>query len=412
MIHLFDTVKEIFHYLRQYKARTFMTLFGLTWGTVSIIVLLAFGESVKRAMSKNMHGMGEGIAILWPGRTSLPFLGFGRDRYIRFQPEDAELLRHEIREIAVITGEYSQWNANIRFKDLVNKPNISGVNPEYSPMRNIMPQPGGRWIDDLDMKERRRVVFLGNELAKYLFGEGTNPVGQFVYIGDSPFQVIGVLVKKTQPSSYSARDQDRAFIPSTTFASFFGFRYINNIVYQVADSRTAAHVQDRVFEVLGREYHFDPKDRQALSIWDTTEMDKFIYYFSMGLTLFLALIGIMTLTVGGIGLANIMYVVVQERTFEIGIRRSTGAKRRHIMSQFLLEALMIIAIGALAGFILSLAIIQLVRMLPFEEYFGRPELSLTVAAVSVLVLGSIGLLAGFFPARKAARLKVIDCLRY
>lgn len=407
-----DIIREVFHYLRQYKSRTFMTMFGIIWGTVTVVVLLAFGVGVKRSMSKNMHGMGEGIAILWPGRTSLPYQGYGRDRWLSFREEDAELLRSRIIQLETISPEYSRWGTPVRVGEQVIKPNISGIIPEYGPMRNVLPQPGGRWINDLDVKDRRRVVFLGYKLKEFLFGKDRNAIGEYVFIGETPFMVIGLLAEKTQPSSYSARDQDRAFIPVSTFASLFGHRYINNLVYKPKDPRQAQLVQDRIYEVLGKKYKFDPKDKQALSIWDTSEMDKFIFYFSLGINIFLALIGALTLTVGGIGVANIMYVVVQERTREIGIRRSVGAKRRQVMGQFILEAFIIIGIGAVIGFVLSVIIIKLLSLLPIEEYVGRPTLSLPVAMVSIGILSIIGFLAGYFPSRKAARLNVVECLRY
>ncbi len=413
MNNFFSTLSEIFHYLRQYKGRTFMTMFGIIWGTISIIVLLAFGVGVEKTMSRNMHGMGETVAILWPGRTSMAYAGFNIGRYIRFMEEDAELLRREIPEFREISPEYSTWNVPLRVADKVNKPNISGIIPEYCEMRSIQPEAGGRWINDLDVRDRKRVVFLGNTLKNYLFGEQTNAVGKIVYVGDSPFIVIGVLIKKTQPSSYSARDEDRAFIPASTFHSLFGNRYINNIVYRPKDPRQAEYVQKRIYEVLGSRYRFNPEDKQALGIWDTTEMDKFSYYFSLGLKIFLALIGFMTLTVGGIGLANIMYVVVQERTYEIGIRRSIGAKRRHIMGQFILETFIIMAISSLIGLLLSIFIIKGIALIPkVDEYVGIPVINFFVALSTMAILSAIGFVAGYFPARKAARLNVIDCLRY
>ena len=164
--------------------------------------------------------------------------------------------------------------------------------------------------------------------------------------------------------------------------------------------------------MFAKRFKFDPTDRNALGLWDTTETDKFIYFFSMGFQLFLGLIGAVTLIVGGIGLANIMYVVVQERTHEIGIKRSVGAPRRSIMAQFLIEAAMIIGIGALIGFVLALILIKLISMLPIEQYVGHPQLSLPVALASISVLGLVGFFAGYFPARRASRLIVVDCLRH
>jgi len=412
MNRLVETINEIFYYLRQYKARTFMTLFGIVWGTVSIVVLLAFGAGVKKALSKSMHGMGERIAILWPGRTSQAWMGFNRDRYIHLVEEDAELLRREVREIRSISPEYGKWNAPLRHGEQINKPNISGIYPEYADMRNIQAQLGGRWINDLDMQERRRVIFLGDELAKYLFGQDSHAVGRYIFVADSPFLVIGVLAHKLQNSSYSSRDEDRAFIPATTFQSLFGHRHIDNIVYQISGPLDSEQAQQRVYQVLAKKKGFDPSDKQALSIWDTTEMDKFVYYFSLGFTLFMGLIGVMTLTVGGIGLANIMYVVVQERTAEIGIRRSIGARRLHILSQFLLEAFIIVAVGALIGFSLAALIIKGIAALPYEDFVGDPVIDLQVALIAVVILGLVGIIAGFFPARKASRLTVIECLRH
>lgn len=222
-----DSIREIFHYLRQYKARTFMTMFGIIWGTMTVILLLAFGVGVRRSMSKNMHGIGEGIVILWPGRTSLPFQGYGRDRRIRFREEDAALIKSEINEIEFCSPEYQRWNTPVRVGDKVNKPNITGIIPEYGPIRNIWPQAGGRWLNDLDLKQRKRVVFLGNRLKDFLFGENEDAIGKYVNIGKTPFLVIGVIRAKTQSSSYGSRDRDRAFIPATTFSSIFGHRYIN-----------------------------------------------------------------------------------------------------------------------------------------------------------------------------------------
>ena len=411
MRHFAETVRGIFFYLRQYKSRTFMTMFGITWGTMTVIVLLAFGGGVDRSMRKSMHGMGEGIAIMWPGRTSIPFEGYGRDRQLYFVYEDAKILRQEIKELDSISPEFSRWGMACRVDDRVNQPNISGVVTEYGPMRHIWPQPGGRWLNDLDLRDRRRVAFLGNDLKDFLFGKENDAVGKFFKIGDIPFLVVGVLRPKTQNSSYSSRDKDRVFIPATTFQSIFGGRYLNNMVYKVKDPKEAKLVGKKMDRIYGRKFHFDPNDDEALWIWDTTEMDKFVDGFSMGLRSFLGLIGAITLIVGGIGLANIMYVVVQERTREIGIQRAVGARRHTIMQQFMLECFIIIAISALIGFILAFLIIQLVALLPIEDYVGTPQLSWPIVLLSISILGTIGFLAGYFPSRRASRLIVVECLR-
>ena len=414
-MNFIDNLKEIFHYLGQYKARTAMTMFGIIWGTMTVIILLSFGVGVKKQMSKNMHGIGEGITLVWPGRTSIPFEGYGRDRQIRLNEDDIELIRSEVKEIQRISPEFSKWGTTIRVGDQINRPNITGILPEFGHMRNILPADGGRWLNDLDVKLKRRVVFIGNRLRDFLFGENEDAVGKYVYIGETPFMVIGVMRPKTQPSSYNSRDRDRAFIAYTTFKSMFGYRYISNFVYQVADPSISPVVRKKVYATLGKKFKFDPQDKETLGIWDTTSFDVFIENFSLGFTLFMGLIGVITLIVGGIGLANIMYVVVQERTTEIGIRRSVGAKGRNIFGQFIFEAFVVIGVGALIGFSLALALIYLMSVLPMEdvkEAVGTPVFNPLVAVVTIFVLSSIGFLAGFFPARRAAKLNVIDCLRY
>ena len=412
MNRLFDTIGEVLHYLKQYKSRTLMTMFGLIWGTMTVVLLLSFGSGVGTSMKKNMHGMGEGIAILWPGTTTKAWQGYNRGRNLRFRVEDVQLLRREIKDIDAISGEFIYYDRPVRVGVKIAKPPVTGVMPEYGPMRNCIARPGGRWISDLDMKKKRRVVFLGYAIRDLLFGENADAVGKIVYIGETPFRVIGILKEKTQPSSYSYRDQDRVFIPMSTFQSLYGWRYLNNMVYRIGNPTRNEAVKDAIYNVLAKRFKFDPSDRNALGIWDTTEMDKFIYYFSFGFQLFLGLIGAVTLIVGGIGLANIMYVVVQERTREIGIKRSIGAKRRTIMSQFLIEATMIIGIGALIGFLLALVLIKLISMLPIEEYVGHPELSWPVVFASVSILSLVGFFAGYFPARRASRLEVVECLRF
>ena len=409
MTNLYESLKEILSYLRQYKARTAMTMFGIIWGTLTVVLLLAFGVGVKKQMSINMHGIGEGLVIVWPGQTSIPYEGYGKGRPIRLNEDDIEMIRANVQEIKYISPEFSKWGSPIRVGDKINRPNISGIIPEYAIMRSIRPEPGGRWLNDLDIEQNRRVVFIGNKLRDFLFGENADAIGKYVYIEETPFLVVGVMLDKTQNSSYSSRDQDRAFIPMTTFKSIFGFKYLNNFVYQITGPLVSAQAKKNVYAAVAKKFKFDPNDKETLGIWDTTEFDTFIFYFNLGFNIFMGLM------VGGIGLANIMYVIVQERTREIGIRRSVGAKSRNIFGQLLLEAFVVIGIGAVIGFVLALILINLIAAIPVQEFreaVGVPVFDPWVAIITVLILGMVGFLAGFFPARRAAKLNVIDCLRY
>jgi len=412
MRYFTETLADVLAYMRQYKSRTFMTMFGIIWGTMTVILLLSMGVGVKKQLSKSMHGIGEGIGIVWLGETSIPFEGYGRGRGIRMTDDDIEIARRQIPDIKRISPEFSKWGTPIRVGDKMNKPNITGIIPEYGPMRNIWPEHGGRWLNELDLKHRRRVVFLGNRLRDFLFGENENVIGRYVYIGEMPFQVIGVMRHKIQDSSYNQRDRDRAFIPSTTFQSVFGYRYVSNFVYQIKNPKLAESVQQQLYKVYGKVFKFDPNDEETLHIWDTNEFDKFILYFMLGFNGFMGVIGVITLMVGGIGLANIMYVVVQERTREIGIRRATGAKQQSIMKNFIIETFIIIGASAAVGFGLAVIILAIVQSFPVQEYIGQPELNVNVALITIFIISVIGFAAGYFPARRASRLVVVECLRY
>jgi len=406
----FSSLSEFIRDLRSQKLRTFLTVFGIVWGTVSIIVLLAFGMGFKRQIGINMHGIGESIAIMFPGRTTKPFEGFGTGRPIRLMEEDAWLLERQVPEIAAISPEYSNNNIAARVGENIINPAVAGVYPAYGNIRNVIAERGGRFLNDHDILERRRVALIGDEVKNLLFGE-SDPIGRIITVGDVPFLVVGVMIKKTQNSSYNRRDRDRIFIPATTFTSVFGSPYVSNLIYQPRDPRRYEEVQTKVREVLGKRHKFDPEDKDAIWIWDTTEFDEFIFYFFLAFNIFMGLIGTVTLGVGGIGVANIMYIVVEERIKEIGIKRAVGARRSSILSQFFLETLFIVGIGSLIGFLVAAGIIQALQLIPIKEFVGVPELSLEVAVATASVLSVVALAAGLMPARRAANLNVVDCLR-
>lgn len=410
-MRIFGSFTDFFNDIRTQRLRTVLTIMGITWGTVAVVVLLAFGVGLERQTRKRMHGLGERIVIVFGNRTTKTHAGFPEGRFIRLQEEDVHLLQREIPDILAISPEYSRWGVAVRRGRNSARPNVTGVYPVFGEMRNVIPDWGGRFINQADMDERRRVAFLGNELTKLLF-EDEDPVGKQVFVGDVPFTVVGVLKQKEQNSSYNSRDRDRVFIPASTHRAIFGQRYLANIVYRTSTPEVTRGVERRVNEVLGRKYRYDPSDEDALMEWDTHEFDQMANAIFLGMNLFLGIVGAFTLTVGGIGVANIMYIVVKERTREIGIRRSVGARKRDILLQFLGQAFVVVGSGAVLGFLISLAIVRLGANLPMQEFVGRPTLSPVVATVTILLLTGVALLAGYFPARKAANLDPVECLRY
>lgn len=415
IVYLFSMFGEFWRDMRAQKKRTALTIFGIVWGTAAVVIMMAVGTSTKRQNISNFRGIGDNIIIVFPGTTTKPYEGFGVDRRIRLRKSDVELLRSEIPEMKYVSEEYTNWDAYVRYGKQVKSPLVTGVPPHYWDMRNTIPRPGGRFINERDMAEKRRVIFLGDEIKDFLFGEDTEAVGEFVYLDGVPFRVIGVLIDKVQNSSYGRRDKDRAFIPSTTFEAMYGHRYVNNIIATTDPSKAkSTFVVERIREVLGKKYIFDPGDEDAVQIWDTAEFfDEFFVFFN-AFNVFLVVMGAMTLGVGGLGVSNIMHVVVRERTREIGIKRAVGAKRWVILSQFFAETFFIVAIGAVLGFAIAWGITAGLAFIPdsAKEALGTPVIDPLVALVSIGVIGFVGFVAGFFPARRASRLDPIECLNY
>ena len=409
MLSLKDALRQMWRDLRSQKLRTFLTVFGIVWGTVAVTLLLAFGRGLQRQMTINAAGIGDQICIAWPGLTSIPFEGLGKGRKIRLNEEDVESIRREAQGLTAISSEYSE-TLKLVYNNKTLAVDVSGVSPEFGDMRNLIPQAGGRFLNPSDVAEQRRVLFIGNKLAADVFGE-TPAVGKTLLLGGSPFLIVGVLQKKVQQSSYSGRDNGKVFIPHSTFRALTGVKWVENLIYQPAIAGQSKQVTASVREILGKRQRFDPDDKEALSVWDTTEQFAFFEVFFLSFRLFLGIIGSFTLIVGGIGVSNIMNVVVEERTREVGIKMALGARSRWVLRQFLMETLLITALGGAIGFAVSLSVCAVFPKFGVGEFVGNPEVSLSVAAIAAAILGLTGLVAGYFPAREASRLDPVVAMK-
>jgi putative ABC transport system permease protein len=378
------------------------------------VLLLSFGEGMKRSFHRTSRGMGEGIGVLWPGATTRAYAGLPSGRPIMFTDEDAELLGARIPEITAISREYSKRVPVARGTKTVNA-RVRGVDPAFGDMRNIIPQAGGRFLNDMDSSLKRRVVVLGDELSTDLFAKD-DPIGKTVLINQSTFLVVGVMQPKVMMGMYSGPDKGQASIPAPTFKAMFTDAKIGNMVYKPASEQMADQAKAQIYRVLARKYRFDPDDTRALGIWDTRENQRITGNIALGIQMFLGIIGALTLLVGGMGVANIMYAVVKERTREIGVKMALGAKVRQIMSPFVLEALTMTILGGTLGTVVGVVLMQIIAALPLKgeafEFLGRPTFSPAIAAATSLILGTVGTLAGYFPARRAASVNPAESLRY
>ncbi len=404
---------------RKQKKRMVLTLVAILWGTMSIMLLLAFGEGLKRQFAVNDRGLGEGIVIMWSGQTSKPYQGFGKGRRIWLRTDDIDYLRRRMPELETVCGEYQRWGATIKYGTKVINDRINGIYPEYRELRNFIPAMGGRMIDKFDVDLKRRVAFLGDRSMARLFGEDMPPekvIGERIYLNGTPFTVVGVMIHKLQMSSYEGQDADMVVIPATTFETIFHDPYLDYVIYKPRTSDNMAGVEKRVFEVLGAKYKFDPTDDRALRTWDLVEERRITESIMFGIEVFLGIIGFLTLFIAGVGVANIMYVSIRERTREIGVKMAVGARRIYILMQFIVEALGITFMGGLMGMAVAYALTELFKLVPMDSealaMLGRPTVSLEIGVVVTVILGILGFMAGLFPALKAASINPTEALRY
>ncbi len=398
------------------RKRAYLTIAAIAWGTVAILLLLAFGEGLKRQLDKNRRAMGENISVMWPGETTKGWKGLPPGRPIRPRADDVEFLRARMPELKSVHGELTNWRVSMTYGRKTVNGRVIGTNYSYGESRKHYPQTGGRFFGPLDEQLRRRVVFLGDELAKDIFGE-ENPVGKTLLVGNAPYTVIGVMQKKIQMGAYGGPDKDHAVIPISTFKAHFGRDRLNVMVIETHAPGEMKGALKKFHEVMGPKFGYDPTDDRAFGTWDTVKSAQMNRNLTLGIQIFLGIVGALTLIIGGVGVANIMYAVVKERTREIGVKMALGAKARWIITPFVMEGLVYTFTGGALGIVIATLLVALTGLVDIESnrvlsFLGRPTLSIQIGIATSAILGIIGLLAGYFPARRAARIDPAATLRY
>jgi len=401
---------------RLQKKRAVLTIAAIAWGSVSLLLLLAFGEGLRNQMSSARKGMGDGIAVLWAGQTTKTWQGLPAGRQINFHIEDVELLRSRVPMLDGAIGENRTWSANFVVGKKTLNAQLNGVHADYGRLRNHEPSPGGRFLNEQDVELRRRVVFLGDKLAKDLFGKD-DPVGRSLLLNNMPYTVVGVMKHRMQMGTYGGPDEGHAVVPITTFRAQFGDWPLANIVIRPKDRDQMKLALAEVRKVFAGKYQFDPEDTRVIQDWDTVQGAKVMTNILLGIQLFLGIIGGLTLMIGGVGVANIMYATVKERTREIGVKMALGARPSWITGPLILEGLAYTIVGGLFGLVIATTLIIAMGFIPTEgnealQFLGKPTLSPAVGLSSAGVLGIIGLLSAYFPARRAAAVDPAQTLRY
>ena len=402
------------------RQRSLLTVVSLAWGVTCFVILYSYGEGFGLALSTSFKAVGQDLILMFGGQTSSQAGGERSGRKIRLEESDVDAIRDAVPAVAAISPEVLMRRTSVVRGYRSQSMTVRGVLPtDYQKVRN-MTMGSGTWLTDEDNLQKGRMAVLGAKAAEKLFGE-MPPENGTITLNGMQFRVAGVLKTKIQISNYNTPDNECVFIPYGTASLLHDIKYPEDIVWTPVNPLFRARALKQVRETLARIHHFAPEDDRAVEILVFNEFMKQIDAMSAALRILLGLIGALTLAIGGVGLANIMLVAVTQRTREIGIIKSIGATRRSILSQFLLEAMTIVTLGGLLGVALGFCITRLIGSLPllgplFKDTSGTGDIHLSISAFAViastLMLEIVGLISGFLPALRAARLDPIEALRY
>lgn len=427
-----EVFAQVLQNLRANKLRSFLTMFGILWGVISVVVLSATGEGFQRGNQHVLEELGRNVGIVWGGRTSLQAGGERAGRGIFLTADDARALVRESNMIAVASPEIQRGGTTI--KSLYNSAalTVHGIEPQYQAIRTIDIEKG-RMFRFSDEEGALRVAIIGADATTQLFGD-RDSIGQRVTIGGLPYTVIGRIRKKDQDSNYSGPDNDKVFIPYSSMARDFprpgldpGIvsqiivspqQWVIDQLPEVLESRTG-RIEDidwplerEVRRVLAPRHRFDRNDRNAVAMWDTTLQTLMFGRMIQTMKDFFSIVGMVTLALGGLGVMNIMLVAVRERTREIGVRKALGATTQQIQRQFFLEGFTLTLLSGAIGFAVALGLCAAVNTLPMPARFEGMVLTWEAGALAVGVLLVIGVVTSTYPARRAAELPPVEALRF
>jgi putative ABC transport system permease protein len=413
-----EILKQAWSSLRRQPVRSCLTMTGIVWGIVAVTMLLAYGSGFRNVLVFTFDSFGHDVIICWPGTTGEQAGGERAGQQVRFEQADVDELQSNATLAKHVCPETMQ-RVTLSHEERTTQAAVRGVCVAYGEMRNEEPIQG-RWLDADDEVNRRHVVFLGALLKKRLFA-GLPALGETVRIEGASFSVIGVMDRKYQQMSYFANDDESAWIPHSTAADLWDTKSANVLVVEPVSAQFDAQARQQVLAILAERQHFSPTDKRAVQMMSMAQFRQIVLGITYGLEFLLLFVGLLTLGIGGVGVMNIMLVTVDERIREIGLRRALGARRRHIRVQFLTEALAITLAGGAIGMLMSVGIGAAIGTLPFlgpayEDTSGRVDIHMHISweimVASVVVLLVVGVLSGFVPAMRAARLDPVEALRY
>jgi putative ABC transport system permease protein len=410
---LADIIRQSLATLWAHKLRSFLTMFGIAWGVGSLLLLVGLGEGFRSGQDRNLAELGQDIMFVFPGRIPAVAGSYqsGQPYYITYG--DYFAIRDQAKFLRAVSPVLEREDIRAVSDYGSTSGQVFGVTPEYSQIRNTPISPG-RWFNDEDNRERRRVAVVGWELLKNMF-PGVPAVGSTIMLNDMDFKIIGVVPKIGKDGENGTNH--RIFVPFDTMRDLFPLKAQNSengisfLNYRPIRKDLHIEAKNEVHSIIARRHGFDPGIEDAFNDWDTIDSSIRVAKIFDAMDWFLGVVGVVTLGLGAIGVINIMLVSVTERTREIGLRKALGATHRNIMTQFFVEGAFLTAFSGGIGLAICTAFVTLLAQLPAPEGFDTPRIVPASAIVAILSLSLAGIVAGLYPARKAALLPPVEALR-
>ena len=399
------------------RTRSFLTMFGIAWGLICLILMTAMGEGMWVAQKEKARLLGQNIMIVWGGMTSKGMQGVRAGKIINLTFDDYLKVKEQAIYLQRSSPEIQRY---LPARSSINNGTFTthGVFPDYMQMRTIEVRAGGRQINEGDNANALRVCILGDEVKDQLFGKG-RAVGETIMIGELPYHVIGELIHKEQNSNYSGPDSKKIFLPFYTIARDYplpraveGKFQLSNMILQPRSEEIGEAAELQVRQILGQHKGFDYLDQDALPIWNTIKQAKFIYKLFASLRVFLGAVAIVTLILGGVGVMNIMLLSVGERTREIGVCKAVGATTRRILMQFFAESMTLTLFAGLGGIFVGWGLCALINKLPKIDFFAGMIVTPETGLIAFGFLMLVGVLSSIYPAFMASIVDPIEALRY
>ena len=408
-----DRWQEIWITITHNKSRSVLTAFGVFWGMLMLVLMVGAGSALEKGISSQVEGFATNSAFFGSSTTTLPYKGFQKGRRWDMTNSDIPVIRQRVKELQYLSPVLFAGGND---KNVVRgKKNgsymVKGCYPEYDLIEKSK-MLYGRYVNDIDIAERRKVCIIGERIYEVLFQKGEDPTGQQIRVNGIYFQVIGV-VRSTSGVSIGGRTEETVVLPFSTMQQAFNQGNIIHFLAATADKGVPVKiVQDKIVEILKQQHQISPDDKEAVFSMNIEEQFKMFNYLGIGIAALIWIVGLGTLLAGAIGVSNIMLVTVRERTKEIGIRRALGATPRNIIGQILSESVVLTVLAGVTGIIVGVGILRATGIVlsQGDQFFKDPQISFTMAIVSLIILIVIGTFAGYVPAQRAMMIKPVEAI--